>query len=214
MVLSMCNNSQASSAQCSKALQSAEWNTSSHQIGPPTEQTITLHDETEKKQELHIRHLDIFSSAKLFPKARLFLVRYVPLPCTAKSAKRPQTIMLTGAIRPTRNMPLCAERLRTHINKSVQSPRVRAFTWNETQNGETNYQATALHHVCHRSTSPRHTSSRQSQHSPAHKQCRKKHRKMASATACMQRPSKRKTNSQPMMASRVLAIFTSRNSFF
>ena len=108
---------------------------------------------------------------------------------------------------------LCAEGLRTHINKRVESPRVHAFTWNKTQNGETNYQATALHHVCHRSTSPRHTSSRQSQHSPAHKQCRKKHRKMASATACMQRPSKRKTNSQPMMATRVLAIFTSRNSF-
>ena len=96
---------EASSAQCSKALESAEWNTSSHQIGPPTEQTITLHDETEEKQERCIRHFDEFLSPKLFPKARLFLVRYVPLPCTAKSAKRPQTIMLSGAIRPTCNMP-------------------------------------------------------------------------------------------------------------
>ena len=99
MVLGMSNNSSASSAQCSKALESAEWNT------PPTEQTITLHDETEEKQERCIRHFDEFLSPKLFPTARLFLVRYVPLPCTAKSTKRPHTIMLTSAIRPTRNMP-------------------------------------------------------------------------------------------------------------
>ena len=91
--------------QCPKALESAEWNTSSHQIGPPTEQTITLHDETEEKQERCIRHFDEFLSSKLFPTARLFLVRFVPLPCTAKSTKRPHTIMLTSAIRPTRNMP-------------------------------------------------------------------------------------------------------------
>ena len=70
---------------------------------------------------------------------RALMVRYVPLPCTAKSAKRPQTIILTCAFRPTCNMPaLCAERLRTHINKRVKSPRVHAFTWNKTQNGETN----------------------------------------------------------------------------
>ena len=81
----------------------------------------------------------------------------------------------------------CSARLRTHINKSVESPHVHVLTQNKTQNGETNYQATVLHHVCHRSTT-----SRQSSHSPAHKQCRKKHREMASATACMQRPSRGK----------------------
>ena len=36
MELGMCNNSSALSARCPKTLKSAEWNTSSHQIGPPT----------------------------------------------------------------------------------------------------------------------------------------------------------------------------------
>ena len=52
-----------------------------------------------------------FCHPKLFPTARFVLVRFVPLPCTAKSAKRPQTIMLTSAIRPTRNMPQCNGKL-------------------------------------------------------------------------------------------------------
>ena len=79
----------ALSAQCPKALESAEWNTSPHQIGPPTEQTITLHEEKEKKQELCIRLFDEFLLvAKTVCETRD--VRYAPLPWTSKSVKRSQ----------------------------------------------------------------------------------------------------------------------------
>ena len=179
---------------------------------------ITLHGEMEEKQERCIRHLDIFSSPEIVSDSEIRSCTLCPfaLHCEKceetpndhadkRNSSDSQHAVMQWQIR--RKIALCSARLRTHINKSVQSPRVRDFTRNQTQNGETNYQATVLHHVCHRSTS-----SRQSQHSPAHKQCRKKHQKMASATACMQRPSRGKPT-QPMMASRVLAIFTSRNSF-